>query len=295
MQDSDILPGIQSDLDQLEKNKYQIKKKAAENFIQQKLTEKKLKAAANSKSPVAKQEPQPIELADSEIDFFLKARNLDRKKMSPLDMNNVINNLKLQKQLQADKIANSKLLQESNIRYKIPLPDEAQVKLAAGQFPWLGSSKANVEIIMISNFNCPRCSDAEKKMALIKEKYKDQVKFSYRFLMSEPDQSSTRVLAEAAYCADDQKKFWAFHDQLILESESPSAENRLKNVEKIGLDVKQFENCSKTRRHKADLDKDMLALSKIPSLQPPSFIINGRLQSANESIEDIFLVIDQDL
>ena len=118
-----------------------------------------------------------------------------------------------------------------------------------------GDRNAKLTVILYEDFQCPFCgrfhADAEK---MIVEDYVNTGKanFVYRdfaFLGNESIKS-----AEATWCANDQDKFWEFHDYLY---EHQNGENtgafsnvNLKSFAKVlGLDQKRFDDCLDTGKY----------------------------------------------
>src|SRR5262245_38577266 len=104
------------------------------------------------------------------------------------------------------------------------LREQAQVKvlLAAPRFdvaaegPSKGPADARVTIIEFSDFQCPYCEKvARESLRDVFAKYPVDVRLVYRHLPLESIHGFARGAAEASVCADQQGKFWPFHDRLF--------------------------------------------------------------------------------
>lgn len=97
-----------------------------------------------------------------------------------------------------------------------PLPTGERINVDPGSLPVLGKSDAPVTIIEFADFQCPFCErfykDAEK--GIIENYVKSgKVKFvfrNYAFLGPE-----SNIAAEGSYCANEQGKFWEYHNFLF--------------------------------------------------------------------------------
>lgn len=88
-------------------------------------------------------------------------------------------------------------------------------KLIEGGSPILGNDDAKVTILEWGDYQCTFCYRFhETTFSIIKEKYIDtgKVKLVFKdFPLNGPD---SILAAEASYCAEDQGKYWKYHDEL---------------------------------------------------------------------------------
>ena len=66
-----------------------------------------------------------------------------------------------------------------------------------------------------------------------------------------------RKAHEAARCADEQGKFWAYHDILYKNAPKASPENLKAYAQEVGLDLPAFETCVSSGRYQAAVQKDV--------------------------------------
>ncbi len=113
----------------------------------------------------------------------------------------------------------------------------------------MGSNSARVSVILYEDFQCPFCGKFVKEVETpLRNNYVNEgkIKFIYRdyaFLGEE----STHA-AEAARCAEDQQKFWEYHDYLFNhqsgENQGAFSDPNLKSFAKIlGLNETTFNQC----------------------------------------------------
>jgi protein-disulfide isomerase len=127
--------------------------------------------------------------------------------------------------------------------------DQVEIKgISAGDFI-LGNPNAEVVMIEYADYQCPYCGKffTETVEPIIK-KYVDTGKIAYvfrDFAFLGPESIKT---AEAASCANDQGKYWEYHNYIFThqngENKGSFADKNLKAfAETLGLETNQFNTC----------------------------------------------------
>ena len=177
----------------------------------------------------------------------------------------------------------------------------AKVKVDVGHLPVLGNKDAKITVIEFADFQCPFCkrlfSDVEPGL---KKDYIDtgKVKFYYRhyaFLGQESTWS-----AEAAECANEQGKFWEYHDYLFNNQGSEnsgafSKANLEKFAQTLGLDSTQFNSCLESDKYAKNVQDDLSAGQKAGVNGTPATFVNGLLISGAQPYSAFKSQIDQEL
>ena len=101
--------------------------------------------------------------------------------------------------------------------------------------------------------------------------------------------------AEAADCANEQGKFWEFHDKLFTSNTILKDEDFEKYATEVGLDVAKFKECYTSGKFKADVQKDMTDGQKVGVTGTPAFFVNGRFLSGAQPFEAFKAIIDEEL
>ncbi len=165
----------------------------------------------------------------------------------------------------------------------------------------LGNPNAEITIIEYSDFQCPFCGrfhkDAEET---IKNNYvnKGLVSFVYRDFAFLGDESIKS--AEAAKCADDQGKFWEYHDYLFThqkgENQGNFSNKNLKSfASELGLNTTIFNKCLDSDKYKqAVLDETSAGSQAGVEGTPKSFILkNGEVVDTIDGAEPSNSVINK--
>jgi protein-disulfide isomerase len=183
------------------------------------------------------------------------------------------------------------------LKAKVPVTtslEPPRQKVAAAGRPTRGPSTAPVEVIEFSDFQCPYCLRANPIVTQVLNAYGDKIKFTYRHypLGNHPD---ARPAAEASECADDQGKFWPYHDRLFATPNRLSADDLKQDAAALGLDAAQFNACIDGHKHKADIDADVAAGDEAGVDGTPAFFINGRMISGAQPFDVFKRIIDEEL
>lgn len=109
----------------------------------------------------------------------------------------------------------------------------AKVDVQVGDFPVMGNPNAKVTYIEFADFQCPFCKQffTQTEQQIINDYVKTgKVKFVFRNFAFLGADSNTS--AEGAYCANDQGKFWDYHNFLYShQAAEGSGQFSLKNLE----------------------------------------------------------------
>jgi protein-disulfide isomerase len=168
------------------------------------------------------------------------------------------------------------------------------VEVAVGSTPAKGNAKAPVTIIEFSDYECPFCKKVEPTLRQVLKEYgPDKVRFAYRNFPL-PFHQSARPAAEAAGCANEQGKFWEYHEKL-MDATDLSAENLKKLAGEVGCDQKKFDECFAAQKFKDQIDKDMAAGEEAGVNGTPAFFINGRMIDGAQPYERFKEIIDEEL
>ncbi len=147
----------------------------------------------------------------------------------------------------------------------------------------LGAADALVLVAEFADFQCPYCKQfADGPGQLLKEEYVDtgQVRFVFRHFAFLGDESTWA--AEASDCADEQGRFWEYHDRLF---EAQGAENsgaysydNLKALAaELGLDTEQFNQCLDSGKYRSEVRQEYSEGQRFGVQGTPTLFVDGRL------------------
>lgn len=184
-------------------------------------------------------------------------------------------------------------------------PPPQIVDVDAGKLPLLGDKDAKVTIVEFSDLQCPFCkSYVDETHAQIKEKYIDtgKVKFAFRHYPLNSIHPLAQLAGEATECANEQGKFWEYHDKLFAEQEtwSPLAEadaitSFTQYAGELNLDTAQYQSCLESHKFKKAVDDDTAAGSKVQVDGTPAFFVNGYRLTGAQPFSEFERVIEEEL
>jgi protein-disulfide isomerase len=165
---------------------------------------------------------------------------------------------------------------------------------AAAAAPFRGAPSAPVLIIEYSNFPCPYCRNGAAVIRQVLSAYGDRVRVQYRHFPIDPYPES-RPAAEASLCANEQGKFWDYHDRLYASNEPLSAATLRQSAAALGLDLARFDACISEGRYRSAVEADLAAGSAAGVVGTPTFVINGHVIAGAQPFEAFKQIIEQEL
>ena len=167
-------------------------------------------------------------------------------------------------------------------------------KVATADSPAQGPASAPIELVEFSDFQCPFCLRAHPTVKQVLSTYGDKIRFVYRNYPL-PSHPNARPAAEAAQCANEQGKFWAYHDRLFADPAKLSDADLKTSAAELGMDAAKFNACFDSHKYKTRIDTDLQAGNAAGVNGTPAFFINGRLLSGAQPYEEFKRVIDEEL
>ena len=161
------------------------------------------------------------------------------------------------------------------------------VDVAVGHLPVLGDENAPVTIVEFSDFQCPFCKSLfDETLSQIKKEFIDsgKVKFYYRHYPLTSIHPNAQLAAEASECANDQGKFWDYHDLLFENQDEWAALTGTAVNDKfgeyasgLGLNVSEFNDCLISGRFADAVNEDLNDGTAAGVDGTPGTFINGYL------------------
>jgi len=179
------------------------------------------------------------------------------------------------------------------VHVKAPRVFRAEVSTDAA--PFKGAATAPVTIVEFQDFHCPFCKRVQPTLAEILSRYGDKVKLVHRDFPIDNLHPQARKGHEAARCANEQGKFWAYHDVLYANAPKGSPENLKAYAQQVGLDLTAFELCVSSGKYKEAVQKDVEEGTRAGVTGTPSFFVNGRQLTGAQPLESFVRTIEEEL
>jgi protein-disulfide isomerase len=173
--------------------------------------------------------------------------------------------------------------------------DPVRTAVATAGYPSRGPDSAAVTIVEFSDFQCPYCGGLFPTLKVIEKNYPDQVRLVYRQYPLTSIHPFAQKAAEASLCANDQNRFWEFHDSLFGDQEHLDVPDLKKRAADLKLDTAKFNACLDSGAKVSAIKQDIDEGNKDGVTSTPTMFINGRLLSGNQPYNEIRDVIDDEL
>ncbi len=276
--EDDLLPLVQAQLQQLRNQEYELKSRALENLVNQKLLEAEAKKKAIAVGKLLEQEVDSKVAEPTEAE--LMAVYLSQKDRLNRPFEEV--KAQLQQALKQGK------LQQARQEYLKRLREQAgvsillrppKVEVAYDPARLRGSATAPVIIVEFSDFQCPYCRQVQPTLKNLLAKYEGRVSVAYRDLPLREIHPQAQLAAEASRCAGEQGKFWEYHDLLFTNPDKLNRDGLVEQARSLKLDEKQFDSCLSNGKYKAQVEQDLQEGMRAGVTGTPGFFINGVLLS----------------
>lgn len=147
--------------------------------------------------------------------------------------------------------------------------------------PTYGPDDAKVVVRMFEDFQCPACKSADAGVDYALKAFGDKVKFVWNDFPLTSIHKNARKAANAARCAEEQGKFWEYHDVLYdfqsnWDDLGKPDEELISLSKRVGLNEAAFAECLSTNKYDAKIAADMAEARANRVDSTPTFFINNR-------------------
>jgi protein-disulfide isomerase len=132
-------------------------------------------------------------------------------------------------------------------------------------------------------------------MREVLNKYEGQVRLVYRDFPLTSIHPYALSAALAGECADEQGKFWEYHDVLFANQAQLDEESLLDYAAQVGLDTDSFGECLSSQKYLEEVQKDYGDGRTYGVSGTPAFFVNGVLVSGAQPLEAFSAIIDEEL
>lgn len=158
--------------------------------------------------------------------------------------------------------------------------------------PVLGSVNATIYVVEFSDYECPYCQASEGTNQEVISRLKEsdpsweapipnvieqyvntgKVKLVFRNF---PLHTDSKGAALAAYCANEQDKFWKYHQDLFKNYNALTNTDLKKYAVDLNLNLNQFNQCLDSKKYEKNVDADMSDGDALGVSGTPTFFIGN--------------------
>ena len=159
---------------------------------------------------------------------------------------------------------------------------------------WSGNPKAKVAVVMFGDLECGYCKRSSAELARLEATYGDRVLFVFKHFPMNPDcndgvknkkHKDACVAAEGAVCAQEQGRFWAFHDLAYKNQHQLGEEFLRQYAVAAGADGAKFDACMDSPEPRERVRADAAVGTSLDIHGTPRIFIAGKLYRSGTSAE----------
>lgn len=132
-------------------------------------------------------------------------------------------------------------------------------------------------------------------MREVLDTYEGEVRLVFRDFPLVQLHSNALSAALAAECANEQGKFWEYHDLLFANQDQLDEASLRDYAAQVGLDAASFDECLSSQKYLEEVQNDYNDGVSYGVGGTPAFFVNGTLVSGAQPLEVFSQVIDQEL
>jgi protein-disulfide isomerase len=151
--------------------------------------------------------------------------------------------------------------------------------------PTLGKGKA--VLIEFSDFQCPFCAKARDNVKQFMDQRSADVTLVYKHLPLNQIHPEATPAAKSAWAAQQQGKFWPFHDALFTGQKQLGDSFYQATAKQLGLDMAKFNRDRASKAAEAAIRQDTDLATKLGLNGTPAFILNGEIFSGAVPVEEL--------
>jgi protein-disulfide isomerase len=148
------------------------------------------------------------------------------------------------------------------------------VKIDISGSPVKGPADAKVTIVEFSDFQCPYCRRGYETMEQLAKAYPKDVKIVFKHFPL-PFHNEAEPASKAAWAAQQQGKFWEYHEELFKNQDKLGAEYYVELAKSLKLDVDKFKKDMASEAAAKQIKVDTEIGQKNGIQGTPGFFVNG--------------------
>ncbi len=181
--------------------------------------------------------------------------------------------------LQAQKSASkrdeymARVKKEGEYELLLTKPIAPQFTVKTQGFPSKGKGK--ITLVEFFDYQCGHCREASLQLRQILPRFKDKVRvINIDYPINRSGVSA--LVAQGAYCAQHQNKYWEYHHLAFERQAELSAKSPAQLAEQLRLDSKKFSGCMASKEPQRLVARGKSEAKRLGVTGTPSFFVNGR-------------------
>lgn len=146
-----------------------------------------------------------------------------------------------------------------------------------GNSPTTGAQNSPNLLVEFSDFQCPFCAQAADDVQAFLQQNPEQFTFTYKHLPLQAIHDQALPAAQAAWAAQQQGKFWSYHDALFSRQEELGDKLYTEIAQQLQLDLAQFDRDRNSNTALKAINADLDLAQRIGITGTPFFALNGQV------------------
>lgn len=271
---------------------YQLRESALDRMIEERLLRAEASRQGLETEALLQLEAKPPATPEDLVRAFYDE---NKERLGAADYESLAPRIRQYLDQQAAQQARGAYIDSLRERAKVTVHLEPPRAKIASTGPTTGPAEAPVTIVEFSDYQCPFCRRAHPNLKEVLRRYPEQVKLVYRHFPLDSIHPQARAAAEASACAQEQGKFWEYHDLVFTSDAGFSPEALSGYAEQVGLDLDAFNRCVEARTFKDAVEADLRAGRAAGVTGTPAFFVNGIPMSGARPVDDFVRMIESEL
>lgn len=280
-------------LQKVETQIYQIKKRTLDDMIETKLIEAaaKKKGLGTEKYLAEEVDAKVAAPTEDEIKALYDARKGDIKQSFDEVKGQIKGYLEQNRKAKAKQDLIARLNEGADIQIKLEPP---RVTIDLEGAPILGEKGAKVTLVEFSDYQCPFCKRVRPTIWRLMDEYKGKLGYAF-FDFPLSFHRDAKKAHEAARCAGDQGKYFEYNRK-VFDNQGSIGVDDLKNYAKqLNLNTGDFGKCLDSGKHAAEVEAAIEKGMNAGVSGTPAFFINGIMLSGAQPYESFKEIIEEEL
>ena len=276
---------------------YQLQRQTVDQLINERLVAKEavrrgLAAAALIEIEVTRKTDA---VTDAEVEAFYQANQSRLPTQEPDLRERIRSHLRNQKEHARQEAFLGELRAKADINVLLKRPAIYRASFNLAGAPFKGAATAAVTLVKFEDFHCPFCKEAQQTVTQLLARYPERIKLVHKDFPIDELHPGARQGHIAARCADEQGKFWPYHDTLYANAPKAAPEDLKGYAKAASLDLARFDQCLSAGKYATAVDRDIDEGKQAGVAGTPAFYVNGRLLTGAQPLENFVKLIEEEL
>lgn len=234
-------------------------------------------------------------VTDADVEAFLEANKSRLPTHEPDLRERIRAHLQNQKLSARREMFLAQLRAKARVQILLEAPPVYRAAFNLDGAPWKGAADAPVVIVKFEDFHCPFCKESQKTIEGLMARYQGRLKVVHMDFPIDQLHPGARNGHVAARCAQEQGKFWRYHDLLYANAPKTAPEDLQTYAAQTALDTAAFERCVNGGNAHAAIQHSIKEGSQAGVTGTPAFFVNGRSLPGAQPLERFVEVIEDEL